>query len=375
MRKLEEILESLKQSPVFNMSLGSKELFHSNFIAWMIDAEAIDSKDFLIHLLPEPESRQIPSRHIKSVDREVRNFDIRVWFNDGHNILFENKLKSIPYKEQLEKYSQSLCKEKDTDISKTICILLSLTEPDFFTNGVYIYNLRIKWLYISYEQLKSVLENSKVLGPPYHQELIRDYCEFIGILSQLKKACISSWHQIPTLLEYQNPDYKLLQKFRLHDIYEKWRMSEIRKRIEDQSIGDVDFEVGYTNGNGLLHIAPARHEYRRDYFLSVQVQGNQLRQVLQINKIKDNDNHYDIFKKADDLLTQGKWFREKSGAELPKIKSSKADKRQKGFCKYGPTFAYRHEVLSDLDRIVELIRIMKENTQKEERKGDAHCVP
>ena len=152
-------------------------------------------------------------------------------------------------------------------------------------------------------------------------------------------------------------------------------MSEIRKRIEDQSIGDVDFEVGYTNGNGLLHIAPARHEYRRDYFLSVQVQGNQLRQVLQINKIKDNDNHYDIFKKADDLLTQGKWFREKSGAELPKIKSSKADKRQKGFCKYGPTFAYRHEVLSDLDRIVELIRIMKENTQKEERKGDAHCVP
>jgi len=354
--KLKEIVKSLKQSPVFNMSLGSKELFHSNFIAWLIDSGAVDSKDFLENLLSESESRQIPSGHIATVEREVKHFDIRIWFNDGYSILIENKVKSTPLKKQLDKYSQTL-KEKEPDISKTICVLLSLTKPKFFKNGDYICDSGIKWIYISYDHLKFVLENSEVRGRPYYKELIRDYCEFIGILSQLKDACISSWDQIPVLLKCQNSDYILLQELRLHDIYEKWRMSEIRKRIEDQGIGDVDFEVGYTNGNGLLHIAPARHENRRDYFLAVQIQGNQLRQVLQINKIEDSN--YDIFKKADDLLTQGKWFLNKSKKALPEIKNSKAPIEQKGFCKYGLTFAYRHEELSDLDRVVELIKIMK----------------
>lgn len=359
MSRVEEIIKSskLKKSPVFNMSLGSKEIFHSNFIAWMIDSRSIDSKDFLKKLLPEPESHQVLSGHRIPVDREVKNFDIRIWLNDGYNIIIENKVKSIPKKEQLEKYSQTLCKEKKTDISKTICVLLSLTEPYFFTNGNYICKSGTKWIYISYDHLKSVLEKSKVCGSRYYKELIRDYCEFIGILSHLKNECVSSWrNQIP-VLDCQNSDYILLQGLRLHDIYEKWRMSEIRKRIEDQGIGDVDFEVGYTNGNGLLHIAPARHENRSDYFLAVQIQGNQLRQVLQINKIEDKN--YDIFKKADDLLNQGKWFRNKSGEVLPEIQKSKAPIEQKGFCKYGFTFAYRHEELSDLDRVVELIKIMK----------------
>ena len=33
--KIEKIKDELKKSPIFNFSLGSKELFHSNFIAWL----------------------------------------------------------------------------------------------------------------------------------------------------------------------------------------------------------------------------------------------------------------------------------------------------------------------------------------------------
>ncbi|MFY0664679.1 MAG: hypothetical protein JXQ97_08635 [Natronospirillum sp.] len=34
-----ELVKIAKQSPLFNASLSSKELFHSNFIAWTIDPE------------------------------------------------------------------------------------------------------------------------------------------------------------------------------------------------------------------------------------------------------------------------------------------------------------------------------------------------
>ena len=33
--ELDQIIDGLKQSPLFQLSLASKELFHSNFLAWL----------------------------------------------------------------------------------------------------------------------------------------------------------------------------------------------------------------------------------------------------------------------------------------------------------------------------------------------------
>lgn len=44
-------IERLKKSPVFSMSLGSKELFHSNFWAYLMEHK--DYKTFLYSLFPE----------------------------------------------------------------------------------------------------------------------------------------------------------------------------------------------------------------------------------------------------------------------------------------------------------------------------------
>lgn len=35
---IKNLLENLESNPIFRMSLTSKELFHSNFWAWMIEA-------------------------------------------------------------------------------------------------------------------------------------------------------------------------------------------------------------------------------------------------------------------------------------------------------------------------------------------------
>ena len=39
-KELSTIIKELKQNPLFAMSLGNKELFHSNFWAWIMEIES-----------------------------------------------------------------------------------------------------------------------------------------------------------------------------------------------------------------------------------------------------------------------------------------------------------------------------------------------
>ena len=46
-----ELFENLKKNPILHMSLGSKELFHSNFWAWLFEIDKEFVKVFLKTLL------------------------------------------------------------------------------------------------------------------------------------------------------------------------------------------------------------------------------------------------------------------------------------------------------------------------------------
>lgn len=103
-------MESLRQNAVFQLSLSSKELFHSNFINWMTIDESTrelfkDIWGFEFN----------PEKHIAL--REYNNFDFCIcnilrYKKDGVDVeepgevllIIENKFKSIPYKKQLDEY-------------------------------------------------------------------------------------------------------------------------------------------------------------------------------------------------------------------------------------------------------------------------------
>ena len=141
--------ENLKKSPMFKLSLSSKELFHSNFLEWLSNVDQDAFKKLILKMAGIAEkSYRWPD--VWRVKREYNNFDLcivaydqynkknedeRIDDDDDFRILFviENKVKSIPYKEQLERYSQEaaeknkaywknrandLLKEKDFDSSK-----------------------------------------------------------------------------------------------------------------------------------------------------------------------------------------------------------------------------------------------------------------
>ncbi len=106
MKELEHIVNNLKSSPVYAMSLGSKELFHTNFWAWIMEHEKYQ-KEFINLFFAD-----IIIDNISKITREEGNRDITIWVdNNSKAYVIENKLKSIATKEQLDNYKKRLDKK------------------------------------------------------------------------------------------------------------------------------------------------------------------------------------------------------------------------------------------------------------------------
>ena len=111
---LPDPLASLQDSPIFNFSLASKELFHSNFLAWLFeqrDFEAIVSEVLKRADPTIGASFRLRSGTAKSVHREKQNVDLWLTLRPFEaddiewHVLIENKIKSLPRLEQLEEYA------------------------------------------------------------------------------------------------------------------------------------------------------------------------------------------------------------------------------------------------------------------------------
>ncbi len=95
-------IDWLEKSPMYQMSLGSRELFHSNFLAWLFETYP----NSITILVIEP-------TRFKSVLREKKNVDLVILGKHGETLaILENKVKDIPRQGQLEKYAESFANTK-----------------------------------------------------------------------------------------------------------------------------------------------------------------------------------------------------------------------------------------------------------------------
>lgn len=104
----------LNASPLFIFSAGSKELFHSNFLYWL----AIEHWDIFISIMRE--LANLENEHFwwediykfekenLEVRREYHNYDLSIYIQVNTKwvpvLILENKVKSLPYAEQLAQY-------------------------------------------------------------------------------------------------------------------------------------------------------------------------------------------------------------------------------------------------------------------------------
>lgn len=295
-------IDDLKASPLFNLSLSSKELFHSNFLIWLCEQfpEELGKLFAKKNLIFE----EILPNKIREPKREDKNIDLAFKINDIR-FIFENKVKSLPNKQQLEFYREKFG-------SKCIYILLSFVKPNFNLND-------IGWELMSYNDLSILLKQLvKQISSEknYAKFLILDYISFIDNLSLLLKSLkISS---LDELFNYYNNDYASFYKIRIHDLYIKHRYSqllvELKNHLEIKGLTNITISERYqglqdkivlsfnlVNGKGVINI-----DFSYQPGITIGIMLDELKYIHYVHT--EEKKGFDTKEIATDLRNKNLWF-------------------------------------------------------------------
>lgn len=225
------------------MSLGSKELFHSNFLEFLWDTNG----DTFIKMINDFYTNQVLPLQASdyTLGREEKNFDICIYHMEGkkkiYDFVLENKVKSLPYKEQLQDYVDKVGESQDTSQKKCNFLLLTLSDsfPDK-SNLTFVDQNKVSstWLVVKYDDLHKGIQkffNSQIIKNPVIAQYIKDYGCFIEQLELLMSNHLLS-QNISTKTLFKKDDIDKLKKIRLHDLYIKSRSSWFLLTLKDTLI-------------------------------------------------------------------------------------------------------------------------------------------
>lgn len=273
-------LDDLSKNSMFMLSLTSKELFHSNFWAWILRQYP---KIFIKAFYPEYDGKA----DVK-IRREKKNIDLSLQIGDEF-IIIENKFKSMPYKEQLNKYWAKI----KTDNKKLV--LVSYFKPFF--------ELKEGWEYVTYEDLSKRLQ--KCLNEAKDASLGKDdkvfiinYIKFLELLNQLQENMeLKSSDKIGDLWEIiiDKELQDKLNEINFEKTFQRIFMSKLTLKVLEKFEHKDDFFVLIDCGRDLkvysdiiikLHGAwDENFEDRQDLnFLGVSLWGTDYRYYAGLNK-------------------------------------------------------------------------------------------
>ena len=387
------ILTQLNVMPIFRLSLGSKELFHSNFLEFLWNMDCLMFIRIINKLLPPhhglPENI---SYNFHELSREKENFDICVYHyitlkgkeHIVYDLIIENKVKSIPSKIQLDDYVKKVMQNKWNNGCPPRYILLTLV--DDFADKKKIEDEKI-WTIANYNILKEAIEKEQNcfytnVGASY----VKDYCLFIEQLHKLQHLILSNFENSQLFGDVE--EYK---QCRLHDLYIKLRCCHflmlLKDRIEKQGL-PVSFIKEHKNIRA-KHIPRVYLNYNifrgvgqaaawlytntgnsiDDNIHEIVIQGNQYRHGINsyryalkdVDKIKSQQNIWNELNKNQ--------FDANFLQALKKPEKAKKN-RNNAFNGYGNEYIYRYDLI-DKETVTGLLDRMVDDITKVYR----HFVP
>ncbi len=370
---LDQIIRELRQSPLFQLSLSSKELFHSNFLAWLCERYPNQAGEIFGPFSPQQQTR------IEKVYREKNHVDLTLAYSDGAELIVENKVKSLATLEQLATYMRG------KDLPKTRFLLLSLMRPPFASGKETTIALNGgDWRYLSYGELADRLRKALphvVTRNDYHGALLEDYLGFITQLDALQSYFVANWDHETDFFAVEK-DLHRLKGIRMHDVIERLRYAHLvghtaailkdnnfqvaYSDFPDGQEGQISVAAGMTRGVGLFdlkYVVMNIEESREPVILGVQVQGRQFRLVVEM--VKGTTQARAIAKGLlSPAIGSRIWF---DFEPIPK--ESRLDEYPKdgGFNKYGNNFFYRYSKLTSIapqkvvDTIVGYVNLIQRN--------------
>ena len=234
----------------YQLSLSNLELYHSNLFAVVLEKSEFINHKFFSNVI------DINKKYTDlKVYREKNSIDLTIEVIDEdrrtHVIFIENKVKSLPDKSQLIRYS-----EKDSNAKG---ILLSLVEPGF--------DLPNSWFRRSYGDLIEYYND--LLGKV--DETFRLFLiDYIDYMKNLEKFIEKISYGESYFLEESNN--KVLEGMRLRSVIEKIHYANLQNKISD---------LGYKTYSGRIK---GGHHFGIDLLIEgttssfdIQIQGNQYR--------------------------------------------------------------------------------------------------
>lgn len=310
--EINELIQSLKENPIFHMSLGSRELFHSNFLAWLGERHLPTLLNSLLHDSASPSKWSTVLKPVR-VEREKHNIDLLVEFiHAGQRCLLavEIKVKDVLRRSQLIGYNkkiENIIEKREIARENVHKVTLTLTEP---------LGELPTWQVVTFQELSERLLpiDSNLNGD--NKVFLRYYREFIHDLSRLTtKVAEVSNARFTELAPFKKgffPDAKIEKKIedglRLHSTFGKLLVTKLAhslgeeatqsddlKRFKDffsdstEYDGDRIFMMasgGFERGNGFTSISinkwlPAKAKAKKALLsVGVMLQGGSYRLII-----------------------------------------------------------------------------------------------
>ena len=382
----ESTLSVLHNIPIFRLSLGSKELFHSNFLEYLWDCDKNCFITMIRNIFGDDGLFSESGKYFLS--REKENFDICIYHTTGetedgtpiYDLILENKVKSIPYKEQLAEYVKKVEAKRKNGNNAPVYVLLSLAKifPDKDDNSdtisVCVDGHSAGWKVINYNKLKDLINGQQAwMDKPY----VPDYCSFIEALDKLGNEILDSIEEKPIFDKSEVISFK---NERLHDLYIKMRCSwfaarlkealssdrfptKIINRYEEREYDVVNLNVAMNQGNGQIAAWICDRNCDKDgkniaNTFEIVIQGNQYRHginqmsvtVSNVGKKRLNDLYSRL--KDDPAYSDAFSFLNFNTSDHVYPNETKFHRQEKGkdkikktgpFDCYGESYIYRYE--------------------------------
>lgn len=252
--KLNSKLSALKDNAVFQLSMTSKELFHSNFLYWLGTTKSL--RPFFKAVINDMcGNKQMDWNNDQIlVLREHKNLDFCICKDAGKNkagkqkigdILFvlENKFKSIATMNQLNRYAEKCQEQEGRHIA---FILLSLAE-EFIERG----NIERGgvWGIISYQKYADLLRTHLKLvsstDKDFNKLLIENYIDFIDTFSkELNEELANNVKDLENAKWESIIGHPIFDDLRCCDIWQKVMMHKMAQilasKLEEKYVIDFD---------------------------------------------------------------------------------------------------------------------------------------
>jgi hypothetical protein len=343
--EVEALCNSLRAEPLFHASLGSKELFHSNLLAWFADSFPRDAAAvFRAWGTALPRAAAMPS------ERESTHLDLVLHLPGLAPLAIENKVFSVPNDEQLSRYDEGAISRRGLAGHLPSKVLLSLISPGWTEYQ--------GWRWVSYRKLASALDRrvSQVkIADEFAGDVLDHYVRLIRLLVQLVDLLGTPTPEAPFLLPPAITAH--LDRARLSAAVQKARASlvvrELQRAIAAQGGVAAEIDHGFTRGTVLLEgfhrLAPKENDPSSD-FLGWQLQGSQFRLAVITGRLGGRSDRER--REAYVMERYPHWFDfslvEKVAGIAPTSHSRGVRGGRWKFHGYSPDFVYRYCVVPDL---------------------------